>query len=157
MKPIRIVFPKRFCSDKCRLIAWALKEANKVMKKSLIVIFLLLFGSQSLIAQTITGMASYYGVEACQYNKTKECLMANGESLYGYTGQGDYAAMWNVPFGTKVRVTSQANQRSTVVTIRDRGPAKRLKRAIDLSPQAFARICNSNDGLCQVKVEVLYG
>ena len=51
MKPIRIVFPKRFCSDKCRLIAWALKEANKGMKKSLIVIGLLMVGSQSLIAQ----------------------------------------------------------------------------------------------------------
>ena len=27
------IFRKKTCSGKCRLIAWALKEANKVIKK----------------------------------------------------------------------------------------------------------------------------
>ena len=137
------------------MIAWALKEANKVMKKSLIVIFLLLVGAQSLIAQTITGTASYYGVEACQFNKHPKCPMANGESLYDYTESGDYAAIWGIPFGTRIKITNKANRRSVISTVRDRGPAKRLKRAVDLSPSAFAEIAELRKGIIDVEIEVL--
>ena len=124
------------------------------MKKTLIVIFLLLFGAQNLIAQT--GTASYYGVEACQFNKDPKCPMANGESLYEAIEKGTpYAAMWNMPFGTRVRVCSVRSGRCTVVVVRDRGPNKRLKRLIDLSRPSFEQICETKKGICQVNVEVL--
>ena len=149
-----VVFRRMTCSQKCRQIKWALKEANKVMKKSLIVIFLLLFGAQNLVAQT--GTASYYGVEACQFNPDPKCPMANGESLYEAIKKGTpYAAMWGVDFGKRVRVTNSKTGKNVLVIVQDRGPARRLARAIDLNPKIFAEICDIKKGLCQVNVEVM--
>jgi rare lipoprotein A (peptidoglycan hydrolase) len=65
------------------------------------------------------------------------------------------AAHRNLPFGTKVRVTNLANNKSVVVTITDRGP-KHPGRVLDLSLDA-ARVLGITDreGVAQVRGEVL--
>lgn len=50
------------------------------------------------------------------------------------------AARWDVPFGTRIRVTAPQTGRSVTVRINDRGPARRLGRCIDLSERAFAAL-----------------
>ena len=58
-----------------------------------------------------------------------------------------------VPFNSLVRVT--LGPKSVVVRINDRGPAKHLKRGIDLSREAFSRLANTDAGLINVKLTIL--
>lgn len=96
---------------------------------------------------TKSGTVSFYG---------------GGEPLNKHTASGEVfdpnamtAAMWDVPFGTRVRVTNTENNKSVIVTINDRGPAKRLNRPIDLSMGAFSKIADVNKGLINANVEIL--
>jgi len=64
------------------------------------------------------------------------------------------AASWFYPLGTRVVVTHA--DRSVVVEITDRGPAKRLVkegRKIDLSRAAFAKLADPDLGLIEVIIE----
>jgi len=66
------------------------------------------------------------------------------------------AASWFYPLGTRVRVTltsPSAPQRSVLVTITDRGPAKefvRDGRIIDLSHASFRKLAPPHLGLVAV-------
>ena len=112
-------------------------------------------GITSSNGRVIAGTASFYSTEACKYNPHKGCPTASGRSLYDLEAKGiDFAAMWDVPFGTKVRVTNVETGKSTVVVVWDRGPARRLKRPIDLSKSAFKKIANLQKGLIHVIVKV---
>ena len=63
------------------------------------------------------------------------------------------AAHKKLPFGTKVRVTNEANGKSVVVEITDRGPFSKV-REIDLTKKAFMEIAsNKNSGSVLVKLE----
>ncbi len=64
------------------------------------------------------------------------------------------AAHKTLPFGTRVRVTNQANGQSVVVTINDRGPYI-AGRIIDLSSAAAGAINMKGSGVVPVKVAVL--
>jgi len=98
------------------------------------------------------GLASWYGEE----HRGK--LMANGKR---FNPDKLTAASWFYPLGTKVQVTLAANtpaQRSVVVTITDRGPAKELVhdgRIIDLSHATFRRLAPTALGLVAVAVRPL--
>ncbi len=64
------------------------------------------------------------------------------------------AAHKKLPFGTKVRVTNEANGKSVIVEITDRGPFSKV-REIDLSKKAFMELVdNKNTGAVIVKLEV---
>ena len=79
-----------------------------------------------VIEKTLIGDASWYMGFMITDNK--------------FFRNGHYAAMWDVPLGTKVRVTDLDNGKSIIVTINDRGPNKRLVakgRIIDLAAKAF--------------------
>jgi peptidoglycan lytic transglycosylase len=76
--------------------------------------------------------------------------MANGQRFNPDKLTG---ASWFFEFGTKV-VVRHAN-RSVVVEITDRGPAKRLLkegRKIDLSRAAFAKLADPDLGLIDVTI-----
>lgn len=90
------------------------------------------------------GKASYYG--AAHHGRT----MANGKpfDMHALT-----AAMWDVPLGTKFRVTRGG--KSVVVTISDRGPARRLHRVIDLSRAAAAKLGMIDAGVAKVCISRL--
>ena len=65
------------------------------------------------------------------------------------------AAHKKLPFGTKVKVTNEANGKSVIVEINDRGPFVR-SREIDLSRRAFKDIASrSDDGGMKVTIAVL--
>ena len=106
--------------------------------------------------ETYQGMASYYGREACRANNTSACLMANGESLYEKERKKEsYAASWVYPMGSRIKVTNPSNGKYVICKICDRGPAKRLKRVIDLDKRSFAKISALKSGIVNVKTEVV--
>ena len=88
--------------------------------------------------------ASWYGEEH------RDLLMANGQR---FDPDRLTAASWFFALGTKVVVTHA--DRSVVVEITDRGPARRLLqegRKIDLSRAAFAKLADPDAGLIDVTV-----
>ncbi len=90
--------------------------------------------------------ASYY------HNKFNGRRTASGKKFDNnkYT-----AAHKKLPFGTIVKVTNEANGKSVVVEINDRGPFSKV-REIDLSRRAFMDITsNKNSGVVIVKIEVV--
>jgi len=54
-----------------------------------------------------------------------------------------------LPFGTRLRVTNPANNRSVTVTVTDRGPFI-AGRSLDLSYGAFSRIASPGQGVAKV-------
>ncbi len=64
------------------------------------------------------------------------------------------AAHKKLPFGTIVRVTNEANGKSVIVEITDRGPFVK-GREIDLSKKAFMSIATGKGGYVIAKLEVL--
>ena len=100
--------------------------------------------TQDKVVATQTGQASWYGLEGGP--KT-----ANGER---YNPNGLTAAHRTLPFGTKVRVTSIKTGKTVTVRINDRGPF-RSRRILDVSAAAAAAIGIKNDGIGDVKMEVL--
>lgn len=116
-------------------------------------LLLLLLLPNVCFAQDLT--ASYYTYQSCVREGTSGVWTASGERF----NENDLtAAMWDVKFGTKVKVTNLANGKSVVVRITDRGPAKRLVkkgRVIDLSKGSFSRIADLKQGVIKVKVEVV--
>ncbi|PVX46054.1 rare lipoprotein A [Flavobacterium sp. 103] len=65
------------------------------------------------------------------------------------------AAHRKFPFGTKLRITNEANGKSVIVEVIDRGPFAR-GREIDLSKKAFMDITSSrSSGAVIVKIEEL--
>jgi len=97
------------------------------------------------VAQVQTGKASFYA------DKFEGIQTASGEKYRHnkYTG-----AHKTLPFGTKVRVTNLANEKSVEVTINDRGPYVD-GRIIDLSKAAAEELGFLNNGLADVKLEVI--
>jgi rare lipoprotein A len=71
---------------------------------------------------------------------------ANGER---FNSQAMTAAHRSLPFGSRVRVTNQANGRSVVIRVNDDGPHYG-SRIIDLSEGAFSQIASLGQGLAQV-------
>ncbi len=91
------------------------------------------------------GVASWYGPGF--HGRTT----ANGETynMYDLT-----AAHKELPFGTIVEVTHLRSGRSVTARINDRGPFIR-GRVIDLSKQAAEEIGLKDEGLAEVKIEII--
>ncbi|WP_098414494.1 septal ring lytic transglycosylase RlpA family protein [Vibrio sp. ES.051] len=93
----------------------------------------------------LIGQASWYG---SQFHGK---LTASGET---YNMNAYTSAHKTLPFGTIVRVTNTANNKSVDVKINDKGPYVE-GRVIDLSYKAFAQIGNVKKGTVPVKVEII--
>src|SRR5438552_260909 len=96
-------------------------------------------------AQVQTGKASFYA------DKFEGSATASGEK---YRHHKLTAAHKSLPFGTKVRVTNITNDQSVEVIINDRGPYVDT-RIIDLSKSAAEKLGFINQGLAEVKIEVI--
>jgi peptidoglycan lytic transglycosylase len=99
--------------------------------------------------ETRVGLASYYGREF-HGRTTASGVRFDMNALV--------AAHPSYPFGTRVRVTNLANDRSTVVRIVDRGPAAELRAEgllIDLSHKAAETLGFIQQGRTRVRLEVL--
>lgn len=114
-----------------------------------VIIFLFIGVSHPTFAQkndkTQVGAASWYG---SKYHGRKT---SSGER---YNKNEMTAAHKTLPFGTMVRVTNPANDKSVVLRINDRGPFVG-KRIIDVSEAAARKLDIHEDGVARVKVEVL--
>ena len=95
--------------------------------------------------QVQKGKASFYA------DKFEGRTTASGDK---YRHGKATAAHKSLPFGTKVRVTNLGNDKSVVVTINDRGPFVE-GRIIDLSKSAAESLDFINQGLAEVKIEVV--
>ena len=103
--------------------------------------------SPELAVQSVEhGKASWYSIRTNSGTKT-----ASGERLCNNAAT---AAHKTLPMGTKVRVTNQANGKSEIVTINDRGPFVR-GRVIDVSRKAASQLGFLKKGLTRVGVRVL--
>lgn len=96
-------------------------------------------------AQVQTGKASFYA------DKFEGSFTASGEK---YKHNKLTAAHKSLPFGTKVRVTNLANNEAVEVLINDRGPYVE-NRIIDLSKSAAEKLGFVNQGLAEVKLEII--
>lgn len=96
-------------------------------------------------AQALAGAASWYG-PGFHGRRT-----ASGER---FDQNALTAAHRSLPFGTRVRVTNQANGESVVVRINDRGPFHG-NRVIDLSREAASEIGLLRAGVGRVTIEVI--
>lgn len=96
-------------------------------------------------AQVQTGKASFYA------DKFEGSPTASGEK---YKHNKLTGAHKSLPFGTKVKVTNLANNESVDVVINDRGPYVE-NRIIDLSRSAAEKLGFVNQGLAEVKLEVI--
>lgn len=105
----------------------------------------------------ILTQASWYSTEACKFNSDPACPTASGKSLYALEAEGAlFAASYQFPLGSMVRVTNQGNGKQVVVRIEDRGPNKRLKgRLLDLGKHAFKQIADERMGLATVSTELI--
>ncbi len=91
------------------------------------------------------GEASYYGNELAG-NRT-----ASGER---FNPRALTAAHRTLPLGSKIRVTNQANGKSVVVRVNDRGPFVK-SRLIDVSYAAAQEISMIRAGKARVKLELI--
>ena len=92
------------------------------------------------------GKASWYSVGTNSGTRT-----ASGERL---SNSAFTAAHKTLPMGTKVRVINEANGKSEVVTITDRGPYVK-GRIIDVTVGSAERLGFVSNGVASVRVEVL--
>ena len=95
--------------------------------------------------ETIVGAASWYGPGFHGRQTASGEVFDMGELT---------AAHRTLPFGTRTRVTNEANGKSVIVRINDRGPFSG-NRKIDLSREAARSIGLIDAGVGQVKIEVL--
>ena len=114
------------------------------MKKFLITIYFLFIGIIAF-AQVQTGKASFYA------DKFEGRKTASGDK---YDHDKATAAHRHLPFGTKVKVTNLANNKSTIVEINDRGPFV-SGRIIDLSKSAAQELGYVPIGVTDVAIEVV--
>lgn len=111
----------------------------------LFLVIVLCFTGVFATAQVQTGKASFYA------DKFDGSPTASGEKYRKGKLTGAHKSL---PFGTKVRVTNLANNQTVEVVINDRGPYVD-GRIIDVSRAAAEKLGFVNQGLAEVKIEVL--
>jgi rare lipoprotein A len=115
---------------------------SKQVLKTILLSASLAFGALAPLAAEATSScahASFYGV---------------GDGFHGlraadgsrFDAHGLTTAHKTLPFGTRLRVTNPANNKSVTVTVTDRGPFI-AGRSLDLSYGAFSRIASPGQGL----------
>jgi rare lipoprotein A len=118
--------------------------ANSFAGKVLMIVTLFCLSS-GVFAQTYKGKASYY---AQPFHGRKS---ASGRiyNMYEYT-----CAHKTLPFGTKLKVTNQANGKTVTVEVTDRGPYVK-GRIVDLSKAAAMDLDMMKAGVADVEVEII--
>jgi rare lipoprotein A len=114
------------------------------MKRPFLIICIVLLADFSM-AQNQNGKASFYA------DKFEGHVTASGEK---YKHSKLTAAHKTLPFGTRLRVTNLSNNQSVEVIVNDRGPYAE-GRIIDLSKSAAEKLGFINQGLADVKLEVI--
>ena len=108
-----------------------------------------------LVASTLSVQASdnFEGAASFYADKFEGRKTANGEI---YIHDKFTCAHKTLPFGTVLKVTNLANNKSVIVTVNDRGPYTGT-RVIDLSKSAAQEIKMVNQGVAKVSIQILRG
>lgn len=93
----------------------------------------------------------FYGM-ASWYSKSDRGVKKRTASGAIFDHSKRTCASWGFALGTRVRVTNLKNGRSVICVVNDRGPAKKLKRLVDLTKSAFREIADPKHGLIRVSV-----
>jgi rare lipoprotein A len=117
----------------------------------LIVMFLAMFAG----AKGVSSSSPIYKGIASWYSQEDPGILETTANMERFDDTQLTCAMWDVPFDTIVKVTNLENGRYILVRVNDRGPAKRLRRIIDLTKGAFSKIGDLNKGLINVLVEII--
>ena len=123
-----------------------MKKIRKVIK-----IFLHTTAAILIFLLPVTGragsacVASWYG--------GSEKLNEHTANMEPFSPEALTCASWDYPFNTRLKVTNIASGKSVIVRVNDRGPNKRLGRAVDLTKKAFTSIADTDEGLALVTVE----
>lgn len=94
---------------------------------------------------------AFYGT-ASWYSQTDRGIKKRTASGAIFDHTKRTCASWRFPLGTRLRVTNLKNGRSVICVVNDRGPAKRLKRLVDLTKASFCDIADAKHGLIKVRV-----
>lgn len=113
------------------------------MKATILLVFALF--TTVLFAQVQTGKASFYG------DKFEGRLTASGEK---YHHKNATAAHRSLPFGTMLKVTNLANNKTAIVKVNDRGPFV-SGRIIDLSKSVAQKLDFVGAGVADVVIEII--
>lgn len=113
------------------------------MKATILLVFALF--TTVLFAQVQTGKASFYG------DKFEGRLTASGEKYYHKNAT---AAHRSLPFGTMLKVTNLANNKTAIVKVNDRGPFV-SGRIIDLSKSVAQKLDFVGAGVADVVIEIM--
>lgn len=113
--------------------------------RTFLFLFLFQLVGLTVFGQVQTGKASFYA------DKFEGSPTASGEK---YKHNKLTAAHKTLPFGTRVKVTNLSNNQSVEVVVNDRGPYVE-NRVIDLSKSAAEKLGFVNQGIAEVKVEVV--
>ena len=92
-----------------------------------------------------SGTASWYGEKDPGINTST----ASGEV---FDDAMPACASWEFPFGTHLKVTNRFTGRSVICRVNDRGPDRKLGRAIDLTRSAFGEIARLEQGIVWVSI-----
>lgn len=95
--------------------------------------------------KALRGTASWYS----QSDRHIKRCTASGEI---FDDSKKTCASWRFKFGTRLKVINTKNGKSVVCRVNDRGPARRLKRIVDLSHSAFREIADPRSGLILVSI-----
>ena len=108
----------------------------------------LIYRTKKPAGKTSYGIASWYS----QTDPGINIHTANGEV---FNDSKLTCASWHYAFGTLLKIENEKNGKSIICRVNDRGPAKRLNRAVDLTKEAFRRIAFLHQGLIRVSVTPL--
>jgi rare lipoprotein A len=126
------------------------------MKKAAVILIVLIAAVFSLnnVGEVATSPTIIKGM-ASWYSQDDAGILLTTANMERFDDSELTCAIWGLPFNTILKVTNLENGKSVIVRVNDRGPAKRLNRAIDLTKQAFSKIADLEKGLADVSVEII--
>ena len=126
------------------------------MKKAAVILIVLIAVVFSLnnVGEVATSPTVIKG-KASWYSQNDPGILLTTANMERFDDSELTCAMWDMPFNAILKVTNLENGKSVIVRVNDRGPAKRLNRAIDLTKAAFSKIADLEKGLAEVSVEIM--
>lgn len=127
--------------------------------KNITIILMVMFVAMSASAKAVDPSAPilYKGM-ASWYSEQDVAILETTANMEKFDDSNLTCAIWDLPFNTIIKVTNLKNGKTVFVRVNDRGPAKRLVkegRVIDLTKAAFSKISELEEGLIDVKIEIM--
>ena len=126
------------------------------MKKAtvILIIFIAVVFSFPVVGNGLKPFPTIIG-KASWYSQDDPGILLTTANMEQFDDSEFTCAMWDLPFNSILKVTNLENGKSVIVRVNDRGPARRLNRAIDLTKAAFSKIADIDKGLADVSIEII--